>query len=124
MSMRTADDICGIIVQKQKVSLVSSIGQFLVLPSLALQHLLWSALLHELSYSDLYSCCKDYRQRLSRDNNSFSLPGSKQHQFRSSGTAPAEHYTRLRVVPQSPDIIKSNMRHADGSSLAWKRGTC
>lgn len=55
--MRTADDICGIIVQKQKVSLVSSTGQFLVLPSLALQHLLWSALLHELSYraySDLY----------------------------------------------------------------------
>lgn len=41
-------------VQKQKVSLVSSIGQFLVLPTLALQHLLWSALLHELSYSDLY----------------------------------------------------------------------
>lgn len=41
-------------VQKREVSLVSSIGQFLVLPSLALQHLLWSALLHELSYSDLY----------------------------------------------------------------------
>lgn len=59
----------------------------------------------------------------SRDN-SFSLSGSKQHQFRSSGTAPAEHYTRLRVVPQSPDIVKFNMRHADGSSLAWKRGTC
>lgn len=116
--MRTADDICGIIVQKQKVSLVSSIGQFLVLPSLALQHLRWSALLHELSYSDLY-----IKRRVSRDN-SFSLSGSKQHQFRSSGTAPAEHYTRLRVVPQSPDIIKSNMRHANGSSLAWKRGTC
>lgn len=44
-------------VQKREVSLVSSIGQFLVLPSLALQHLRWSALLYELSYraySDLY----------------------------------------------------------------------